>query len=589
MKSPIENSKFKIVSLGITILFLLNLGFLTRWQIFEHDRFVALAKERIVDNKIPSIRGEILARDGTALAYSEPRFNIVVYKTELEFAEKHNRQTRGEFTHKVSSILGISEDELNKKLDVKSSWIKVADKVNNSQKTSLLDLKTDLNPEMALAGLRIEYTSQRVYPENDLACHVVGFVGQNDLGEDVGRAGLEYYWEGLLKEQEGYNNNEVDSFGNIIALNNIDNIEARRGATIYTTIDKNLQAIAQKSITDAVKKYKAKSGTIIIMDPKTGEILTLANAPGYDPNQYSKADPSAFKNSAISDPAELGSVGKVFTMAAALNEHKVEPNTIVIRGHTGCTIVKEHERDWKICTADKKPQGAMSATQALVKSDNLALYEVSKLVGREKLEKYLQAFGVGRRTDVDIAGESNGILKEGSKWSKVDAATFSYGQGYQMTSLQAITGIAAVANNGQLMRPYIVSKVSESDGKMKEFSPAIVGRPVTVETTDKLKNMMYEVFKSNLSEYRYKNLRQYKIAMKSGTGLVPYKDKAGYSKEINATYIGFDATDNESFIMLVKLEEPTAVERLSFYSARIVWLDTFIKIKDYVGMKKTMG
>jgi cell division protein FtsI/penicillin-binding protein 2 len=273
-------------------------------------------------------------------------------------------------------------------------------------------------------------------------------------------------------------------------------------------------------------------------------------------------------------------------MSAALDQRVIQPDTVVTKGHSGCTIIKENERDWKVCTYDKRPMGQMTATQAIVNSDNLALYEIMKLVGREKFNEYLKAFGIGRRTDIDISGESSGILKDISEWTNVDSATYAYGHGYQMTSIQAITGIGAIANDGKLMRPYIVSKVVQSDGETEQFAPTVVNEPITKATSEKMKSMLYEVYKSNLDESRYKSLASYRIAMKSGTALIPYKDKAGYSDEINATYVGFDTSEKKTFIMLIKLEEPKSVERLSYYSARIVWLDTFIQIKDYLGVPK---
>ncbi|KKQ34556.1 MAG: Cell division protein FtsI, Peptidoglycan synthetase [candidate division WS6 bacterium GW2011_GWA2_37_6] len=435
MKS-VSTSKLKILLWFVYIFFILNLIFLIRWQVFEHDRFIALARERIVDNKVPSIRGDILARDGSSLAYSEPRFNIIVYKTELEFAEKYKKQTRDEFVSKVGKVLGIKEATLTQMLENDKDWVKITEKITNDKKDELLSLKRDNASDQELEGIRIEYTSERIYPEHELACHAIGFVGKNDIGDDLGRAGLEHYWEGLLKEQEGYNSSEVDSFGNLIALNNVSQIEAKRGATIYTTIDKNIQSIVQKNIQAAVKKYDAKSATAIVMNPKTGEILALANYPDFDPNDYEKVkDAQSFKNPAISDPAELGSVGKAFTMSAALNEGKIQPNTQVTAGHSGCVTIKENERDWKVCTYDKRPMGPMTATQALVNSDNLALYEIMKLVGPEKFNEYLKAFGIGRRTDIDISGESNGELKDVSEWTNVDSATYAYGHGYQMTEI----------------------------------------------------------------------------------------------------------------------------------------------------------
>lgn len=586
----IKASKIRLLSIVLVLYFSLLLGFLFRWQIIEHDTFVSLANERIKDNKVPSIRGEILARDESALAYSEPTFNIIVYKVELEFAEEHDWQDREEFVKKISEIIELPEEEVREELKGEHDWIYLIRDVSNEKKEQLLDLKTDNNPKRTLDGLRIEYSSVRIYPEDTLAAHLIGFVGKNEIGESSGRAGLEGYWEGLLKPREGFELGEVDSFGNVIALEGIQSVEARRGASIYTTIDKRLQEKVEKHIEAGVKRFDAISGSAIIMDPKTGAILALANFPSFNPNLYSEVeDEASFKNVAITDPAELGSVGKVFTVAGALNEGLIEPNSQVTSGHQGCTVVKEKERDWKICTYDKKPQPAMNTTQALVKSDNLAIFEISKKLGQEGLHDYLTGFGIGDKSNIDMSGESYGFLKEIEDWTNVDSATFAFGHGYQMTALQAISGIGAVANDGKRMQPYIVEKMVESDGNEKIFKPRIMNEVVSPQTADKMQDMLYEVFKSNLSENRYKGLAQYKIAMKSGTATIPFKDKAGYSKEVNATYVGFDASDQSTFIMLVKLEEPKAVEKLSYYSARVVWLDLFNDIKDDLGVPKVGG
>ncbi|MBN1332005.1 penicillin-binding protein 2 [Candidatus Dojkabacteria bacterium] len=583
-----SETKYKLFVFGFILFFILNLALLIRWQIFRHDMFVALANERIVDQSIPELRGEILAKDNTTLAYSEPRFDIIVYKTELEFAEKYEKQTREEFITKVSAVLELSD--LEAQLEDGNDWTTIKYKIPYEAKEQVLNLKRDNDPDQNLLGLRVAYTSQRIYPEDTLACHLTGYLGKNDVGDSVGSAGLEHYWEGLLKEQEGFNLTEVDSFGNIIALDSVAQIEARRGAVIHTTIDKNIQAKIEKHIKAGVEKYDAKSGTVIVMDPKTGEILGLANYPNYDPNIYYEVENADnFKNVAISDPAELGSVGKVFTAAAALDQGVIQPDTVVIKGHSGCTTVKEEERDWEICTYDKKPRGGMTATEALVNSDNLALYEISKLIGPEKLYEYLSAFGIGTKTGIDISGESNGLFKDLDQWTNVDSATYSFGHGYQMTAIQAIRGVGAVANDGKLMTPYVVSEVEEANGKKRVYKPIVNGQPIKTSTAQKLKDMLYEVYKSNLDESRYKSLAKYNIAMKSGTATIPYKDRAGYSSDINATYIGFDASDEKTFIMLVKLEEPKAVERLSYYSARILWLDIFIDLKDYLGVPPVKG
>ncbi|KXK27412.1 MAG: Penicillin-binding protein 2B [candidate division WS6 bacterium OLB20] len=203
----------------------------------------------------------------------------------------------------------------------------------------------------------------------------------------------------------------------------------------------------------------------------------------------------------------------------------------------------------------------------------------------EEFHEYLVRFGVGRSTGIELAGESTGLLKDTDRWNYADQAVFSYGHGYQLTPLQTISGIAAVANEGRRMQPYLVSKVVDADGRATVFNPQVVSEAVSPSTSQAVTDVMNEVFLGNIPEREYKDLSEYYIAMKSGTALIANRDSAGYSSEINATYVGFDAAPEHTFAMLIKLEEPQ-VGDLSFYNARMVWLDTFKEIKEHLGVRK---
>lgn len=586
-----DQSKFRAFAIAITLTFFVIAAFLGRWQIIDHQKFVIQAGARQLRTFQAAQRGDILAQDGSVLSYSEPRFDIYVFKDEkqgLIAAENSGRQTRREFVDKVSEKLNISPEDLEKKLNVDSKWIKIAEAAHKDVRDQLLTIPTDKNTKVYLDGINYEETSVRVYPEGDLASQVLGFVGKDDFGNYIGRSGLEQYFEGVLKPQQGISSAETDSNQTIIALGDNQFKDARPGATLVTTINKNIQAKVQQHLESAVNKFGAKSGSVIVMDPRTGEILALANYPSYDPNSYkSVTDITQFKNIAITSPYEIGSIGKIFTMTAAVDQGKVEPNTVVINGHKGCQEIIEGRI---ICTYDKKPKGKLTATEAMIDSDNLALFSTANLIGSETLANYLEKFGMGKRTNVMLSGEDAGYIKSGKEWNEADLATYSYGHSYYQTPLQAITGVAALANKGKIMEPLIVTEQLEADGSTRKYTPRVATQVVSEKTCETMADILYPVFIKNTPESIYQPLRKYRIAMKSGTALIPFSalkepiDKPGYSNAVNSTYVGYDASSKNTFIMLANLSEPSIGQSLSFYNARYLWLDIFMDIKDELGV-----
>lgn len=594
--NSLHRGKLRLLATAKLVLFFAVAMFLFRWQIIDHERFAAQANSRYIKKEVSALRGDILARDGAVLSFSEPRFDIYVYMNTtygLLASEKSGRQTREEFINKVSTVLEIDKDELAAKLeDDNAQWIKIAERVTKEQRDRVLALPTDKNNKLHLDGLDYIDTSIRRYPEGNLAAHVVGFIGKDDFGNEVGASGLEQFFDGVLKPQAGISTLETDSNDNIIAISNNELREARRGATIKTTIDKNIQYKVERLLRDGVERYKAKSGIVIIVDPRTGEILSLANYPDYNPENYKEVpDKKVFKDLAIANPYEIGSVGKIYTMTAAVDQGKVKPSTIVINGHKGCQEIIEKR---VVCTYDRKPQGPLTATEAMIKSDNLALFATAELIGEEKLAYYLENFGMGKKTNVQLSGEDSGYIKPGDRWNQADLAAYSYGHSYYQTTMQAIMGVGVLANKGKLMEPMIVSEIIDADGKRRIYEPRVIRQVVKEETTDTMGDMLYEVFKNNLTyENRFQHLAKYDIGMKSGTALIPYvaldspQQKPGYSNEINATYVGYDASDRNSFIMLVNLSEPQTTPKLSYNNARLVWLEIFDEIKDDLGVRAT--
>jgi len=593
--SSIPVNKIRIILFFFFIMFFLVIVFLFRWQIVDEKKFEAMATERIKNIEIPALRGSIYARDGSTLAFSERRFDIYAYLLEIERAESYGKQTREEYISKVSKVLDKKPEDLAKLLDDGKSngsvWILIATKLTYEKKEELVNLKRDNEPNYPLEGNFVEYTSKRIYPEKTLACHVIGYYGYNDISQLVGMAGIEGYWEGSLKALEGFQQEQVDSFGNIITILDFTPIEEQRGVDIYLTIDVNLQKIIESSLNDGVVKYQAESGAAVLIDPKTGEILALANYPNYDPNEYQKyaqERPEVFNNIAVNVPYEFGSVGKIFTVSAAFEEHKVTPDTLILpNGHNGCEFFLDKDRsdcqenpnNCRVCTADRLPQGPMTVAKGLIKSDNIALYHTAKEIGSELLYKYLNAFRIGYPSGVELY-ESYSYLKPLEKWNEADLVTYSYGHGYQATLLQLISALTGVANDGKMLQPYIVSKIVEPDGTEKIMEPKVISQPISPETARIIGGILNQVYKNSLYEYWNRDLLKYAIAMKSGTALVPYTDRAGYSEDINATYIGYDLSNEKKFILGVWLYKPKGT--LSTYNTRTVWINMFRGIKNYL-------
>jgi len=572
--------RIKIVYISFVAFLILIVVFLFRWQILEYDRYRVLANQRVKDSQLASLRGYVLASDGSPLAYSVPVYDVYAYLPEVEYAEDLLRQTRSEFVEKVSEVLKLDKDELENKLSTDILYTVVERGISVEKKEELESLVTDKNADRRVEGLHFEPSEKRIYPDGNLASHVIGFLGKNTLGQDIGRNGIEGYWNGDLAWKRGFIIEETDSFGNQILTGTYEPIFPKLGRRLRLTVDRGIQEIVEKKIEEGVKRWDAKSGTVVIMDPRTGAILAMANSPSFDPNEYWLEDYAVLKNKAVSDPYEFGSVGKCFTASAAIDLKVAAPDSIIFDHHDGCVHVLE---ETEICTASGDPAGEMDLTDVLAYSDNIGAFFTAEKVGAEKFCEYLKAFGMGVKTNIGLAEESTSLLKAGKKWNRADLAAYSYGQGYSATPIQIISGISSIPNKGKRMQPYIVSKIYDEE-EVIEIKPQIASEPITRESAMVVNEMLTEVFNRNGSKWEFKELNNYKLAGKSGTASI--KDISGlrYAEDkVNVTFIGWDASDNSKFIMLIKLEEPEGAP-FSVHSVQPLWMETFLEIRDFVGV-----
>lgn len=590
------NRRIKLLYLMIFGITLISTLFCIRWQVIKASYFRQIANMRVRDDDIKSLRGSIYTQDGTTLAYSEPRFDMFVWLNDLKFYEDHEIQTRDEFVNKIAPIIGTTPEELKKVIQENANlgvkWIQIGESLTEEQWSQLIDLKTDLSEDISLRGFDFEYTSKRIYPEGQLATHIVGL---SNMYEDkiYGISGLEQAWDGDLSPVDGKVIGESDAAGNAVVSALIPTIEPKPGSEIYTSIDKKLQTLVERELKRIVEQYQAQSGSAVIMNYRTGEILALANFPTYDPNLREEKNSDVYGNIAISSPIEIGSVMKTITIAAAIDLGLITPDTVIMpEGHNGCKFYSNDlPGDGSICTWDKVPQPPMPVKDCFTKSDNICFVEVGQLIikekGREAYYDYLKKFGIGKSTGIDLAGESIGILKETSEWTLGDEAAFSYGHGFQVNAVQSLSAVSAIPNKGIRMKPHVVTKIVKADGEEIVQNPTPIERAVSEETALIVSNMMQNIYQNNIIEPYYQHLKEYPIGWKTGSALIADPNNPGCpycSGDLYNSIVGFDASEGGTFIMIMTLEKPTG--GLSFYNIRPAWLEMFNVVKDEVGVSK---
>ncbi len=383
----------------------------------------------------------------------------------------------------------------------------------------------------------------RYYPEDRLASHVLGYVNVDAEGQ----YGIEGYWDEYLKGEPGVLLGERGSWGDIIDVG-IES-QAKDGEDLYLTIDRIIQNKIYEELREAVQKYRAKKGTIIITNPDTGEIMAMASYPDFNPNLYYRTkEVERFNNPAIAEVYEPGSVFKIVTMAAGVDTGKVESETKNF--FKKCVDVGIET----ICTSTGKAYGTETMTEVLENSDNVGMVWVAEQVGGKNFYNYIRDFGFGTYTEIDMNTEVKGELLPLSEWREINRATMAFGQGIAVTPLQMVQAISAIANGGELMQPYIVEKRIDFEGNEDIAEGKIVRQVVSRETSETIKEMMVSVVDNGFG--RKARVEGYRIAGKTGTAEVPVSGR-GYSEDINiVSFGGFAPADDPKFAMLIKLDQP---------------------------------
>ena len=437
----------------------------------------------------------------------------------------------------IANTLKINKSRLLKKLNSKKKsfvWIKrhVAPKEANQIKN------------LKLKGIGFIPENKRFYPNKTLAAQVLGFSGVDGHGLE----GIEFYYNNYLEGSSNKFTVLKDAFGH-----RFDSSKSTKGNfsgnSLVLSIDRTIQYITESTLEETVNKFSAKSGMAIVMSPKTGAVLAVAHSPFFNPNVFRDFQKGAWRNRAITDQFEPGSTMKIFSAAAALESGKCDTRTIFFCENGSYRIGRN-------VVHDTKPHGWMSLQQIVKHSSNIGIVKVSETVGPDFLYRMLCNFGFGEKRGIDCPGETNGSLAPYKRWSKIDAGAIAFGQGISVSALQLITATCAIANDGILMKPYIVQAVMNRNGRLiKSGGPCEVRRVISVKTAMILKKIMKSVTEEGGTGVNAA-LEDYSVCGKTGTAQ-KIDEKGTYAKDkYISSFVGFAPMENPAIAILVVIDEP---------------------------------
>jgi cell division protein FtsI (penicillin-binding protein 3) len=521
----------------VAIFFLLGLGAILarayQLQIIESDRLQTIAQQGYVGTiKLPPKRGTIYEREGHELAISVEVASVYAHPSRIEGKRETGRA--------LARVLGEKQRHLLKQINKKSAFVWVKRRIPPEQGAGVLAL--------GLKGVGVTTETKRYYPGKEIAAHLIGFVGSDNQGLE----GLERRYEKALRGSQYSLIQMRDALGRLFAVSRpLPSGEGMRDLVL--TIDKDIQYKAQKALRAAVEKSGARAGHCLVVDPMTGEILAMAVVPEFDPNLFLRYKPHQWRNRPVTDCYEPGSTMKVFLLAACLEEHVVAPQT---RFH--CEQGRYEVHDHVI--RDTHEYGDLSVRDIIVHSSNIGAVKVGEKLGYEKFHAYLRKFGFGRETGVGLLGERGGFIRPVSKAGPVDRATAAFGQGMTTTSLQLIMAMAAVANGGKLMRPYVVRSVLDESGRVIEKNyPRVVRRVISEETARKVTRVLEGVV-GDQGTGPQAAIRGFRVAGKTGTAQKVDPGTKGYSETKHvATFVGFVPADRPRLVILVMVDEPEGI------------------------------
>lgn len=577
--------RLRVVQLFFVLMTVIIVARLFTLQIMKGDVYAALAAgQHELYQKLFPERGSIYVVEKQS-GGGQTLFPLVTNRTVyLLYAVPSQVEDASSTANKIFAILGLPEDraeddleslfadispDLDPKLAAEIKTNRLKDFENNKKQIELDRLVAALSKpddpyeplrhnltdeqmttikDLGLPGLGFQKELARFYPEQGIGGHIFGFWGF-DGDKRVGRYGLEGRFDEDLAGKVGEIHSERDALGNLIALGQQSLVEKVDGTDLILTIDRAIQYKACGALRDAVKQYRAKGGAVVMMDPQTGAIIAMCGAPDYDPADYGQVESvKDYNNPAVSFAYEPGSIFKPITMAAAIDAGKVSPNTIFT--DTGSVTIGPHT----IRNFDDKTYGAQTMTQVLENSINTGVIYAMRQLTPAVFAKYVRNFGFGQKTDISLDHESTGDTRNIDTGREIYGATGSFGQGLTVTPIQMVTAISAIANGGNLVKPYLVSQKMRDGQVIETTDPQIVRRVLSPKAAAMTAGMMVSVVENGHGKHA--QVDGYRVAGKTGTAQVP-DDRGGYDENnVRVSFVGFAPFVEPRFAMIVMLDQP---------------------------------
>jgi len=525
--------KFRVflVTGGLLFGFLLLISRSFQVQFLQWEGWASVANKQVRrDLPLEPRRGDIFDRNGQELAVSIEMESLAANPRLIEDPAACARQ--------LAPIIEIPAARLQEKLGQQRAFVWLKHYLSPRQVEAIRALNNK--------GIHFVKEHRRYYPNLELAGHVLGFAGRDHIGLE----GLEVAQDLLLRGHSGTHPGAKDARGQTIYTHGLPVESGPYGYSLQLTLDKRIQHIAERELQKTVSEYEAKSGMTVVIDPQSGEILAMAVSPTFNPNYFVSYGPSAWRNRAVTDAFEPGSTFKIFLLAAALEEGLVHPDDLFY-----CEQGKYRVMNHTI--HDLKKFGWLSLAQILRFSSNIGAAKVAEKLGADRFYHHMRAFGFGTTTGLGLSGETPGLIRPPKEWSPVDLAATSFGQSMSVSAIQLAMALGAVANDGLLMQPLLISEVLDTDGRVvSRNNPRVVRRVISATTAQRLKLLLADVVKPGGTGARAA-LAQYQSAGKTGTAQKGNHQSGGYEEDsYTASFVGFAPVTDPKILVVVVINEP---------------------------------
>jgi cell division protein FtsI (penicillin-binding protein 3) len=517
---------------GFFLLIFLAIGLRAFYlQILQGDDFRRRGeRQHLKESILLPKRGSIYDRSGEPLAVSVESQSIYVRPRRLKEPETIARI--------LAQPLALNPLKLGHSIRTEKPFVWIKRQITPNEADKIKALNID--------GVGLSYEPSRYYPQGVLAGQVIGFVSRDSEGLE----GVELQYDDYIRGESASSIVERDALGRRVLIQGVEEVQIPPGADVHLTLDTAIQHLTERELESAVRKFRAKAGVAVVADPSTGEVLALANYPSFDPNKFTSVSSREWRNRAVTDSYEPGSTFKSILAAAALEEGVVGKEDLFFcefgrYPFAGKIIHDTHKYGW------------IPFSKIIQFSSNIGATKIAEKLKKDRFFSYIEKFGFGRKTGIDLPGEVAGMVRSPNQWAAIDLATHAFGQGIAVTPLQLTMAYAAIANGGFLMRPYTVRKVTAPNGEvLTENQPHVVRRVVSEKTARLLTDVLKGVATDGGTGIMAR-VEGFEVAGKTGTSQKPDPAHGGYSANKRvASFVGFVPADDPRLVLLVIVDEP---------------------------------